>query len=81
MKIIALDVHCEFCEGGFIDSRGSELGTFQVPTNIPALVAQIEKVKRPRKLVIEEGSLADWLSRSLALTWTRWWSAIRTATH
>ena len=66
MKIIALDVHCEFCEGGFIDSRGSELGTFQVPTNIPALVAQIEQVKRPRKLVMEEGSLADWLSRSLA---------------
>jgi transposase len=66
MKIIALDVHCEFCEGGFIDSRGKELGAFRAPTCIPALVEEIEKVRRPRKLVMEEGALADWLSRSLA---------------
>jgi transposase len=66
MKIIALDTHCGFCEGGFINSRGKELGSFQVPTSVPALVEQIEKVPRPRKLVIEEGPLADWLSRSLS---------------
>jgi transposase len=66
MKIIALDTHCTFCEGGVINSLGRELAAFQVPTSIPALLAEIEKVARPRKLVIEEGPLADWLSRSLS---------------
>jgi hypothetical protein len=66
MKIIAMDTHCEFCEGGFINGSGKELGTFRVATCIPALVEAIEKVPRPRKLVIEEGPLADWLSRSLS---------------
>ena len=66
MKIIAMDTHCEFCEGGFINSLGKELGTFRVPTRIPALVEAIEKVPKPRKLVIEEGPLADWLWRSLS---------------
>jgi transposase len=66
MKIIALDVHCEFCHGGAIDSLGKELAEFKAPTTIPALVEQIEKIARPRKLVIEEGPLADWLSRGLS---------------
>ena len=66
MNIIAIDTHCEFCEGGYVNRLGKEKGCFQVPTSIPALVEQIEKVPRPRKLVIEEGPLADWLSRSLS---------------
>jgi len=66
MKIIAVDTHCAFCEGGYISPTGRELGSFRVQTTIPALVEQIEKVARPRKLVIEEGPLADWLSRSLS---------------
>jgi transposase len=65
-KIIAMDTHCGFCEGGAINSLGKEIAAFVVPTTIPALVEQIEKIQRPRKLVIEEGPLADWLSRSLS---------------
>jgi transposase len=65
MNIIAIDTHCEFCEGGYVNRLGKEKGCFKVPTSIPALVEQIEKVPRPRKLVIEEGPLADWLWRSL----------------
>src|SRR5438067_426519 len=42
MKIIALDVHCSFCQGGAINSLGKELAAFKVPTSIPALVEQIE---------------------------------------
>jgi transposase len=66
MKIIALDTHCDFCEGGAVNHVGKELRCFKVPTRIGALVEEIERVPRPRKLVIEEGPLADWLSRSLS---------------
>ena len=34
MKIIALDVHCDFCHGGAIDSLGKELAEFKAPTTI-----------------------------------------------
>lgn len=64
-NFIAIDVHSSFCEGGWVDADGRERGRFKVPTNIPALTAAIEKVPRPRRLVIEEGPLADWLCRNL----------------
>jgi transposase len=63
---IAVDVHCEFCEGGFLDQSGREQGEFKVATSIPTLAEAVGKVKRPRKLVIEEGPLADWLFRHLS---------------
>lgn len=63
---IGIDVHCQFCEGGVVDHLGRPGGRFKAPTAIPALVEAIEKVKRPRKLVIEEGPLADWLCRNLS---------------
>jgi transposase len=62
---IAFDVHSSFCEGGYTDELGHEKGEWQTPTGIPALVQVIETVPRPRKLVIEEGPLADWLWRNL----------------
>lgn len=66
MRYIGIDVHCQFCEGGVIDHLGRERGRFKVATCIPALIEAIEKVPRPRKLVIEEGPLADWLFRHLS---------------
>lgn len=63
---IALDVHSSFCEGGYIEQAGRERRSWQTPTDIPALVRVIESVPRPRKLVIEEGPLADWLWRELS---------------
>lgn len=68
MHYIGIDVHCEFCEGGFIDHLGRRGGRFKVRTCIPALIEAVEKVPRPRKLVIEEGPLADWLARHLSPT-------------
>ena len=62
---IALDVHSCFCEGGYIDERGREKGSWHTPTSIPALLEVIESVPRPRKLVIEEGPLSDYLCRHL----------------
>src|ERR1700680_621916 len=63
---IALDVHSSFCEGGYIEQPGRERRSGQTPTDIPALVRVIESVPRPRKLVIEEGPLADWLWREVS---------------
>jgi transposase len=65
-NFIAFDVHCGFCEGGYIDQLGREREAWQTPTSIPELVEVIETVPRPRKLVIEEGPLADWLQRNVS---------------
>jgi transposase len=66
MHFIGLDVHSSFCQGGYIDESGHEKLEWCRPTSIPELVEVIEKVPRPRKLVIEEGPLADWLHRHLS---------------
>src|SRR5687768_9678262 len=65
MNYIGVDVHSSFCEGGYVDHTGRERGGWRTPTSIPQLVEAIEKVPRPRSLVIEEGPLADWLARNL----------------
>jgi transposase len=66
MNFIALDVHSTFCEGGYIDDTGREKAAWHEPTAIPDLIKAIEMVPHPRKLVIEEGPLADWLYRNLS---------------
>jgi transposase len=64
--IIAWDVHSKFCEGGYIDERGREMGVWRRrPTSVLVLREAIESVPRPRRMVIEEGPLADWLAREL----------------
>ena len=63
--IIGLDVHSSFCEGGYIDESGREKGAWRTATSIPQLLKVIESVPRPRRLVIEEGPLSDWLCRHL----------------
>ena len=63
---IAMDVHSRFCEGGWTTSGGLEKGTFRVPTSVPQICEELQKVPRPRMLVIEEGPLAEWLVRELS---------------
>ena len=65
MNYVALDVHSAFCEGGYLDHAGRERGAWRTATAVPPLVEAIDKVPRPRSLVIEEGPLADWLARNL----------------
>lgn len=65
MNYIAIDVHSSFCEGGHLDSTGRQRDAWHVATAVPPLVEAIDKVPRPRSLVIEEGPLADWLARNL----------------
>jgi transposase len=66
MNFIAFDVHCAFCEGGWVTESGREKRSWRVATSIPALSEAVRSVPRPRLLVIEEGSLADWLVRELS---------------
>jgi transposase len=65
MNYVAFDVHCAFCEGGWVTESGKEKQSWRVATTIPALSEAIVTVPRPRLLVIEEGPLADWLVREL----------------
>jgi transposase len=65
-NFIALDVHCAFCEGGYLDQHGQVKRRWRTATSIPPLIEVIEQVPRPRSLVIEEGPLSDWLVRHLA---------------
>jgi transposase len=62
---IALDTHCEFCEMAAISSSGKIIQRGRCETSIPALVAALDTVRRPRTLTFEEGPLADWLARNL----------------
>lgn len=62
---IGLDTHGQFCEMAAIDHDGDLIGRGRCDTNIPALIELLERVPRPRRLVIEEGPLADWLWRNL----------------
>jgi transposase len=62
---IALDTHCEFCEMVAVSNSGKIVKRERCDTTIPALVAALESVRRPRTLTFEEGPLADWLARSL----------------
>jgi transposase len=64
-NFIAFDVHSSFCEGGYVDDLGREKEAWRKPTSIAELAEAIETVPRPRRLVIEEGPLADWLYRNL----------------
>ena len=66
MNFVAFDVHCAFCEGGWVTESGKEKNSWRVATTIPALSEAIVTVPRPRVLVIEEGPLADWLARELS---------------
>ncbi len=62
---IALDTHCEFCEMVAVSITGKIVARERCETTIPALVAALEGVRRPRTLTFEEGPLADWLARNL----------------
>ena len=62
---IGMDTHCQFCEVAAINARGDVVERDRCDTTIPALLEVIERVPRPRQLVIEEGPLAGWLWRHL----------------
>lgn len=62
---IALDTHCQFCEMVALSPTGKVVKRERCETTIPALVATLEGIRRPRVLTFEEGPLAGWLARNL----------------
>lgn len=64
-QFIALDTHCSFSEMAVVNAAGKVLEQTRCDTTIPALVAALETVRRPRALTFEEGPLAGWLARNL----------------
>lgn len=62
---IALDVHCAFSEMAVVSAQGKLLRRARCATAIPAIVEQLKRVRRVRRLTFEEGPLADWLAREL----------------
>jgi transposase len=48
-----------------VERSGRIVQELCVPTTIPSLVAALESIRRPRKLVFEEGPMAHWLARNL----------------
>lgn len=64
--VISLDVHCQTTEVTVFTPSGRIRHRDRVATCIPELRALIEAVPRPRHVVMEEGSLADWLIRNLS---------------
>jgi transposase len=62
---IGMDTHCQFCEVAVVNPCGDPFLKDRCSTCIPALLEVIERVPRPRQLVIEEGPLAGWLWRHL----------------
>jgi transposase len=62
---IGLDVHCHSTSLAAMTQGGRVTKRWQGPTTIPHLAEAVEEVPRPRKIVFEEGPLADWLLRNL----------------
>lgn len=62
---IALDTHCSFSEMAVVNASGKVIEQTRSDTTIPAIVAALETVRRPRALTFEEGPLAGWLARNL----------------
>lgn len=62
---IGMDTHCQFCELAAVTDAGRLTQRGRCATTIPDLVEWLESIPRPRRLVFEEGPLADWLVRNL----------------
>ena len=62
---IGLDVHCHSTNLAAMTQSGRVTRRWRGPTTIPQLAETIAEVPRPRKVVFEEGPLADWLLRNL----------------
>lgn len=62
---IGLDVHCHSTSLAAMTHSGRVTRRWQGPTTIPHLTEVLCEVPRPRKVIFEEGPLADWLLRNL----------------
>src|SRR5262245_55274468 len=62
---VGLDAHSVETEIAVVTPTGWVRERRRVPTTIPAIADVIAAVPRPRRVVLEESTLADWLWRNL----------------
>ena len=62
---IGADTHCGFTELAIVSPGGRLLRRDRCLTSIRALVEAVSGVRTPRRIILEEGPLADWLYRGL----------------
>ena len=62
---IGMDAHGTFCDLAAVTDTGHLAQRQRCATQIPTLVQWLQAVPSPRRLVFEEGPLADWLARNL----------------
>jgi hypothetical protein len=65
MHYIGADTHCAGTDLAVVTQSGRLMRRDRCPTKIPELAACVERVRRPREVIIEEGPLADWICRGL----------------
>lgn len=66
VHFIGVDAHCKSSELKAVTMSGRLTHDWQGPTTFPALAEAIKTIPRPRRLVVEEGAISDWLWRNLA---------------
>lgn len=62
MHYIGMDVHISTLEFAVINEAGRILQEQRVPTGVKALMDFVRRVPKPRKIIIEEGTLAAWVA-------------------
>ena len=67
MHYIGADTHCASTDLAVVTRTGRVTLRERCATNIPALKKSVERVPRPRQVIIEEGPLADWIMRGLSV--------------
>lgn len=65
MHYIGVDAHCASSDLAVVARSGRVTGRGRCETSIRELAAQVARVRRPRQVILEEGSLADWIFRGL----------------
>jgi transposase len=66
MKYIGIDVHAKTLSINLQDQDGTELWAQTCPTSGKELVKRITALSGPKTVIIEEGTLADWVFRLLS---------------
>lgn len=65
MHYIGADVHCASTDLAVVTQTGRLTRRERCATTIAELARCVERVRRPRQVIVEEGPLADWIFRGL----------------
>ena len=64
MNYIAIDCHISTLEFAVVNESGKIVERKTVPTSVKTLMEFVRSIPKPRKIIIEEGSLSGWVSET-----------------